>query len=233
MESTGLADVVLEDYTNQNASSLKKKLEKLGLKVTVEKKKVESPKDYIGKIDAVIDQSPKYVEKEETKLKKGDELTLYIPDIYDSYPEIATEGWTLSKAEEFANQYGLSLVVKDKKGNVVSDYSSYLDKAVTGQNRTGKIASGVQFVVTIDVDMTTYNLTINYYLKGSTESVFDTKVEKHKDGESGTVTCPGKASYDLVTSQVNYQISGKDAVINCYYTKSDSSNSTDTDDNLD
>ena len=81
--------------------------------------------------------------------------------------------------------------------------------------------------------MTTYNLTINYYLKGSTESVFDTKVEKHKDGESGTVTCPGKASYDLVTPQVNYQISGKDAAINCYYTKSDSSNSTDTGDDLD
>ena len=233
VESTGLADVVLEDYTDQNASSLKKKLEKLGLKVTIEKKEVKSPKDYIGKTGVVIDQSPQYVEKEETKLKKGDELTLYIPDIYDSYPEIATEGWTLSKAEDFANQYGLSLVVKDKKGNVVSDYSSYLDKAVTGQNRTGKIASGVQFVVTIDVDMTTYNLTINYYLKGSTESIFDTKVEKHKDGESGTVTCPGKASYDLVTPQVNYQISGKDAVANCYYTKSDSGNNTDTGDDLD
>ena len=232
VESTGLADVMLEDYTDQNASSLKKKLEKLGLKVTIEKKEVKSPKDYIGKTGIVIDQSPKYVEKEETKLKKGTELTLYVPDIYDSYPEIATEGWTLSKAEEFANQYGLSLIVKDKKGNVVSDYSSYLDKAVTGQNRTGKIASGVQFVVTIDVDMTTYNLTINYYLKDSTESVFDSKIEKHKDGESGTVTCPGKASYDVTTPQVNYQINGKDVVVNCYYTKSDSSDDSDIIDDL-
>ncbi len=232
VESTGLADVMLEDYTDQNASSLKKKLEKLGLKVTIEKKEVKSPKDYIGKTGIVIDQSPKYVEKEETKLKKGTELTLYVPDIYDSYPEIATEGWTLSKAEEFANQYGLSLIVKDKKGNVVSDYSSYLDKAVTGQNRTGKIASGVQFVVTIDVDMTTYNLTINYYLKDSTESVFDSKIEKHKDGESGTVTCPGKAFYDVTTPQVNYQINGKDVVVNCYYTKSDSSDDSDISDDL-
>ena len=232
VESTGLADVMLEDYTDQNASSLKKKLEKLGLKVTIERKEVKSPKDYIGKTGIVIDQSPKYVEKEETKLKKGTELTLYVPDIYDSYPEIATEGWTLSKAEEFANQYGLSLIVKDKKGNVVSDYSSYLDKAVTGQNRTGKIASGVQFVVTIDVDMTTYNLTINYYLKDSTESVFDSKIEKHKDGESGTVTCPGKASYDVTTPQVNYQINGKDVAVNCYYTKSDSSDDSDIIDDL-
>ena len=232
VESTGLADVMLEDYTDQNASSLKKKLEKLGLKVIIEKKEVKSPKDYIGKTGIVIDQSPKYVEKEETKLKKGTELTLYVPDIYDSYPEIATEGWTLSKAEEFANQYGLSLIVKDKKGNVVSDYSSYLDKAVTGQNRTGKIASGVQFVVTIDVDMTTYNLTINYYLNDSTESVFDSKIEKHTDGESGTVTCPGKASYDVTTPQVNYQINGKDVAVNCYYTKSDSSDDSDIIDDL-
>ena len=107
-----------------------------------------------------------------------------------------------------------------------------MDKAVTGQNRTGKIASGVQFVVTIDVDMTTYNLTINYYLKDSTESVFDSKIEKHKDGESGTVTCPGKAFYDVTTPQVNYQINGKDVVVNCYYTKSDSSDDSDIIDDL-
>ena len=64
VESTGLADVTLKDYTDQNANSIKEKLEKLGLKVTIEKKTVKSPKDYIGKLGIVIEQSPKYDDSE-------------------------------------------------------------------------------------------------------------------------------------------------------------------------
>ena len=219
IESTGLADVVLKDYTDQNATSVKEQLEKLGLKVTIEKKVVKNPKDYVGKSGIIIDQNPKYDSNEEITLKKDDEITLYIPDIYEEYPEMVSEGWTLAKAEEFANQYGLSLIVKDKKGNVISDYSSYLDKAVTGQNRTGKIASGVQFVVTIDMDMSSYNLTVNYIDK-DTNAALDKKVIKKKDGDSGSVNCDVaiKSGYALVTKEaIPYQINGKDVSVTCYY----------------
>lgn len=219
IESSGIADVVLKDYTNQRADTLKEKLEELGLKVTIEKLAVDSPKDYIGKTNVVIDQSPKYSDGEDTKLEAGDEIILYVPDIYEDYPDMSSEGWTLSKAEEFATKYGLSLNVKDKKGNTISDYSAYLDKVISGQNRTGKIASGVAFTVTIDVDMSSYNLTINYYDKSTNLSVFDTKIEQHKDGDSGAVSCPGKAGYTVEQSSVSYKIEGRDTVVNCYYTK--------------
>ena len=82
VESAGIADVILKDYTNQKAETLEKKLTELGLKVTIEKKEVDSPKDYIGKIGIVIDQSPKLTE-EETRLESGDEIILYTPDIYE------------------------------------------------------------------------------------------------------------------------------------------------------
>ena len=232
LESTGFADVVLKDYTDQNANSLKESLEKLGLKVTIEKKEVESPKDYVGKLGTVIDQSPKYDANEEVKMKKGDEITLYVPDIYENYPEMSTEGWTLSKAEEFSSQYGLSLVVKDKKGNAISDYSNYLDKAITGQNRTGKIATGVQFTVTIDVDMTTYNLNINYINKDDGITIKNDKKTK-KDGDSGVYSCDAITGYALVTKDpISYRINGSDVKIECYYTQkttssNDNSNSID------
>lgn len=219
IESSGIADVILKDYTNQKADTLKDKLTDLGLKVTVEKKEVDSPKDYIGKTGIVIDQSPKFNEEEEVKLEAGTEIILYTPDIYEDYPDMTSESWTIAKAEEFATKYGLTMNVKDKKGNTISDYSTYLDKIVSGQNRTGKIASGVAFTVTIDVDMSTYNLIINYIDKDTTRSVYDTKTEKKKDGDSGSITCPGKEGFVAEKSSIDYKIEGKDTTINCYYTK--------------
>ena len=230
IESSGMADVILKDYTDQNAETIKEKLTGLGLKVTIEKLKVDSPKDYIGKINIVIDQNPKYNSEEETKLESGDEITLYVPDIFEDYPDMVSEGWTLAKVEEFATNYGLTLNVKDKKGNTITDYSSYLEKPVSGQNRTGKIASGVAFTVTIDVDMSTYNLTINYYDRKTNESLYDTKTEKKKDGDSGKVTCPGKAGYTNEQSSISYVIEGHDVTVNCYYNSVDNGNTDDTTD---
>lgn len=223
VESSGSREVALADYTNQDADVIKEKLTNAGFVVKIEKKKVDSPRDYIGKNNTVIDQSPKYSEDDETQLKDGDEIILYIPDIYEDYPNMASEGYNLAKAEEFANNYGLSMVVKDKKGNVISDYSSYLDKVITGQNRTGHIASGVQFTVTIDVDMSSYNLIINYYDKDTNSAILDSEKIQKKDGESGKVTCPGKAGYIREQESISYEIAGRDVTVNCYYMKETSS----------
>ena len=114
-ESTGLADVILKDYTGQKIDSVKERLTSLGLTVLVEKKTVSSPKDYIGKKDVVIDQEPKFNAEEEQKLDEDSVVTLYYPDILDEYPDMNGEDYDLAKAEEFARQYGLSLSVKDKK----------------------------------------------------------------------------------------------------------------------
>ena len=128
LESSGMADVILKDYTNQKVEALEKKLKDLGLDVKVEKKEVENPKDYIGKTGVVIDQSPKYNAEEEVELEAGTEIILYVPDIFEDYPDMIGEGWTIAKAEEFANDYGLVMNVKDKNGNNITDYSNYLNE---------------------------------------------------------------------------------------------------------
>ena len=220
VESSGFEDVVLKDYTDQNAENLKTKLEDSGIKVTIEKKEVEDASGYIGKAGIVIEQMPKYNEEEEIILEENDEITLYVPDILEDYPDMSLEAWNVSNAEEFANKYGLTLKVKDIKGNSISDYNSYLDALVIDQNRKGKIASGVVFIITIDVDTSTYNLVVNYLDRETNESLYDTKTESKKDGSTGTVTCPGKSGYVTESkSAINYIIEGKDVTINCYYKK--------------
>ena len=231
-ESTGLADVILKDYTGQKIDSVKEKLTSLGLTVLVEKKTVSSPKDYIGKKDVVIDQEPKYNAEEEQKLDEDSVVTLYYPDILDEYPDMSGEDYDLAKAEEFARQYGLSLSVKDKKGNTISDYSSYLSSAVVSQNRTGKIASGVTFTVTIDLDTTKYNLIINYLDKEETnKAVGNTKTETHSNGDGGNIECPGFAGYTTSTPNVSYKIDGRDVTVNCYYIKDSEESTTDSNNN--
>lgn len=223
IESSGIADVILKDYTNQKASALQAKLIGMGLNATIEKKNVKDfdaiPKDYIGKADIVIDQSPKFNSDEEVKLEAGQDIILYVPDIFEDYPDMVTDGWTIEKVEEFANDYGLTMNVRDKKGNKIADYSNYLDEVVIEQNRTGRIASGVAFAVNIDIDLTSYNLSINYMEKGTNKALENTKTEKKKDGEKGSVTCPGKAGYVTEKSEIGYEIKGADVTVNCYYTK--------------
>ena len=219
IESSGPTTVTLDDYTGQNVEEVEKKLKKLGLIVNVEKIKVDTPSNYVGKENVIIDQSPKYDENSKDKLEQGDEITLYIPDIYSEYPDMKSEGWTLSKVEEFAKTYNLTLIVKDSNNKTITDYTNYLSKTIINQNRTGKISSGVSFTVTIDVDTTTYTLTINYYEEGTTKSIQNSKTEEKANNSNGSVTCPGITDYIKKSETVNYSINGKNTSVNCYYTK--------------
>ena len=121
--------------------------------------------------------------------------------------------------EEFANDYGLTMVVKDKVGNIINDYGSYLNEVVITQNRTGKIASGVAFTVSIDVNTSKYNLIVNYVEKSTGIGVDNPKTIIKKDGDNGTETCPVIKGYVAERSSVSYEINGSDVTINCYYTK--------------
>lgn len=218
VKSTGTEDVVLKDYTGQNAVDLEKKLKSSGLDVKIEKKEIDDASVYIGKSGIVIDQSPKFSEDEEITLKEDEEIILYVPDILEDYPDMAKENWTLSKCEEFANKYGLSLMVKDSKNNTITDYNSYLNSVIISQNRTGKIASGVAFAVTIDIDTSMYNLIINYNDLEGGATPKDTETISKKNGDSGSFSCPGIANYEKVgTTTHSYAIDGKDVVIDCNY----------------
>ena len=222
VESSGTANIILKDYTGQDADSIYDRLGGLGIDVRIEKKKVDNASDYVGKSRNVIDQNPKFSDGDEVKLKEGDKIVLYVPDILSEYPDMVSKSYTLAEAEEFASSYGLKLSVKDKKGNSISDYSSYLDRNVIDQSRTGKIASGASFTVTIDVDMSNYNLVINYKDKDSGEALKNTETQKKKDGETGNYSCPGISGYSNYEDYVSYKIDGRDAVINCFYIKRNS-----------
>ena len=217
IESTGPTKVVIKDYTGENIDEIKEKLEKIGLKVKVDKKEVDDPSQYVGKNKIIISQYPEYDPANEKEIKKDDEIILYTADILEEYPDMVKEGWTLSKIEEFAKNYGLTLVVKDSKGKIITDYKQYLSKTITSQNRTGKISTGVSFSVTIEEDTTTYNLIINYIKRGSNTSVKDEEKVKHKSGDSGKYRCPGITGYSPTTEEISYTINDKDISIICYY----------------
>ena len=51
--------------------------------------------------------------------------------------------------------------------------------------------------------------------------IIDTKTETKKNGDKGTVTCPGKVGYTLYEDSIEYIIDGKDVIVNCYYTNTD------------
>ena len=43
------------------------------------------------------------------RLEKGDTITLYIPDVAETYPDMVTEGWTLRDTIAWAEEYKLNL----------------------------------------------------------------------------------------------------------------------------
>lgn len=109
--SSGSKKTEIEDYTGQNVYEVKAKLELLGIKVTIEEKEVSNSTDYKDKEQLIIDQS---VEEGE-KLSSGENIILYIPKILSTYPDMVTEGWTLERATDFCEEYGLTIKVTYKE----------------------------------------------------------------------------------------------------------------------
>jgi serine/threonine-protein kinase len=226
IESSGLSSYVLEDYTGKNYNAIEEKLKNMEINVKIEKKSVDNSSDYIGNEDIIIDQKPAFDKENETILEKGDTVTLYIPDIVSTYPDMVEEGWSLSDAETFAEKYQITLKVKDKNGKSIQDYSEYLSESIINQSRPAgdNIISGITLTLTIDIDSKTYTVTANYYLKDTTSAIEDSQViaDNLKNGEKGSYTCKGISGYTAVsTSATEYTINEKNISINCYYTKNE------------
>lgn len=106
-ESLGTKHLETEDYTGQNYIEVKAILETVhGLNVLIEKSEVENPDDFDPNI--IIEQNP----EKGSKLVEGDTIILYIPNIVEKYPDMVSEGWTLSDAEAFVEKYELVLSVE-------------------------------------------------------------------------------------------------------------------------
>lgn len=136
--SKGTDSITLENYTGQNAAALKESLEKKGLVVAIESKKVEDMAN--AKEGVVIDQLPAKGEK----LKEGGILTLYIAEIYTVYPDFTT--MTVADAEEFCNMHGINLTItyeetNDKEeGKIIKQNRSKGIEVFTGANLTLTVA---------------------------------------------------------------------------------------------
>ena len=148
VESVGSETYELEDFTGKKYYEVKAKLELLGINVLVEKKSVEKPEDYENKEDLIIDQNPKYDKDatEKVRLSKGDTITLYIPDVAATYPDMVGEGWTLSDAEAFAKEYGITLDVTEvesdteEEGKIIYQSRGTSDPIIKGVSLKIKVA---------------------------------------------------------------------------------------------
>ena len=79
--------------------------------VVIEEKEVSDSVKYEGKQHLIIEQS---ISKGE-KISSGEKIILYIPKILSMYPDMVTDGWTLERATEFCQKYGLTLKVTYKE----------------------------------------------------------------------------------------------------------------------
>ena len=138
IESSGGTYHYLEDYTNKNYNEIKAKLELLEINVLIEKKDVEDKEKYKGKENLIIDQSPTYnKEKPKELIEKGDTITLYIPNIVNTYPDMVEEGWSLSDAIAFVDEYKLKINVTDNQGTTIpnTEYNNFTSSVIIEQSR--------------------------------------------------------------------------------------------------
>ena len=149
--SKGTAEITIDDYTGQNYYKIQGALEAQGIKVYSEPRDIGEDDDNNYEEYEIIDQS---VAAGET-LKSGDEITLYIPNIKDVYPDF-TDGYEVLDILDFCEEYELTckFVDKDKnalsinKGNA-SEYDSY---KIVSQNRKegAKVTKNASLTITLE-----------------------------------------------------------------------------------
>ncbi len=113
--SKGEETFELENYKGKNYAEVKAKLEEAyGLKVTIEKKDVS---EAVEDSQLIIAQSlPKG-----TKVKSGDSITLYVPNLLDTIPDMVKEGWSRDEADAFCVKYGLNFKVKTQETTIYDE----------------------------------------------------------------------------------------------------------------
>jgi serine/threonine-protein kinase prkC len=151
--STGSKSVEVEDYTGKNCLEVKGKLEAYGINVIIEKKEMEVDTDEDYETNIIMDQSIKKGEH----LSKGDNITLYIPDIKNLYPDFTDGTYSVSDIIDFANEYKLKLKFIDKDSKTISitseNANEYADYKILTQNRAvgTKVTENASFTIKIDV----------------------------------------------------------------------------------
>lgn len=139
-ESLGEETYTVEDYTGSNYIEIQTLLKSVyGLEVTIEKKDVDTTNDY-GEQEIIGQDVP-----EGTVLGKGDSITLYIPNILDSYPDMVGEEWTVEDVEAFCTKYDVTLKID------YEETSEYDEGTIISQSRSPKtpIMSNTTLKITV------------------------------------------------------------------------------------
>ena len=141
-ESLGEETYTVENYIGQNYLTVEGELSAYGIDVEVKKKTVEDV-EMMDTLDpqVIIDQSP----EEGTVLTKGEKVIIYIPDIYDRYPDFVEEKWTVEEVEDFCNTYEIKLEKKYQQT------TSFEPGTIIRQSRMAdsKISKGATLTITI------------------------------------------------------------------------------------
>ena len=143
-KSKGEETIALEDYKGKNSIEIKTRLEeKYGLVLNIEKKEPEDQTKEYKDEDEIIGQS----KPKGTKVKKGDDLILYTPNIVDKFPDMAGEGWSVDDAATFCDKYELVLE------KVEQETEAYSPGTIISQSRTAgtTIIKGTTLRVTVAV----------------------------------------------------------------------------------
>lgn len=150
--STGNKELEVEDYTGKNYLEVKGKLEAYGINVFIEEKEIEADSEDNYEKNIIMEQSIKKGEY----LTKGDNITLYIPDIKNVYPDFTDGTYSVSDIIDFSKEYKISVKFIDKDGKTISINSEnayeYNDYKILNQNRKAGsvVTSGVSITIKID-----------------------------------------------------------------------------------
>ena len=151
--STGNKELEVEDYTGKNYLEVKGKLEAYGINVFIEEKEIEADSEDNYEKNIIMEQSIKKGEY----LTKGDNITLYIPDIKNVYPDFTDGTYSVSDIIDFSKEYKISVKFIDNDGKTISINSEnayeYNDYKILNQNRKAGsvVTSGVSITIKIDV----------------------------------------------------------------------------------
>ena len=105
-ESSGAGTITLEDYTGKNYIEVKTILEQINKLFVIQKtEEVGNESNY--EKDEIIKQEP----AAGTEVKEGDTITLYVPDIVDSYPDFTKGNYSLTDIQAFCDKYKGQLLV--------------------------------------------------------------------------------------------------------------------------
>lgn len=125
-KSSGEKTYKLDDYTGKNYIEVQTILEtKYKLDVTIEKKDVT---DADVKEDTIIGQSL----AKGSEVKKGDSITLYIPNIIELMPDMVSEEYSYDEAVAFCKKYGLTI-----KANYVETSAYPVGRVISQSLRSG------------------------------------------------------------------------------------------------